>query len=132
MKSGIEFCQSLEQKIVLDHLAKPPIKSGDLGTWKKELQAFKSLDHVSAKISGLVTEANWQTWTKDQIKEVVDTALAVFGPDRLMFGTDYPVVKVAAELDMWIEVYTSQIQSLSKSEQEKMNQSNCINFYALD
>jgi predicted TIM-barrel fold metal-dependent hydrolase len=49
-----------------------------------------------------------------------------------MFGTDYPVVKVAAELNTWIEVYESNIQSLSETEQEKMNQSNCINFYALD
>lgn len=132
LQSGIEFCQSLEQKIVLDHLAKPPIKSGDLGTWKRELQAFKSLDHVSAKISGLVTEANWHTWTKDEINKVIDTALNVFGPNRLMFGTDYPVVKVATELDTWIEVYASNIQSLSKTEQERMNQVNCINFYALD
>jgi L-fuconolactonase len=113
-------------------LAKPPIKSGDLGAWKKELQAFKSLDHVSAKISGLVTEADWSNWTKDQIKEVIDTALDVFGPNRLMFGTDYPVVKVAAELNTWIEVYESNIQSLSETEQEKMNQLNCISFYALD
>ncbi|MEY3646029.1 MAG: hypothetical protein RL127_737 [Bacteroidota bacterium] len=132
LQSGIEFCQSLEQKIVLDHLAKPPIKSGDLENWKKELQAFKTLDHVSAKISGLVTEADWQKWTKDQINEVIDTALDIFGPNRLMFGTDYPVVKVAAELDTWIDVYTSKIQSLSISEQEIMNQANCINFYTLD
>lgn len=132
LQAGIQFCQNLEQKIVLDHLAKPPIKSGDLTTWKKELQAFKTLDHVSAKISGLVTEADWQKWTRDEIKQVIDTALEVFGPHRLMFGTDYPVVKVAAELDTWIEVFKSNMQALSQTEQENINQSNCINFYALD
>jgi L-fuconolactonase len=132
LKSGIEFCQKLDQKIVLDHLAKPPIKSGDTSQWKKELHKFKSLDHVSAKISGLITEADWQHWTIEQIKEVIGTALEVFGPDRLMFGTDYPVVKVAGELDAWIEVYESSINLLSSSEKAKINQINCTNFYALD
>jgi L-fuconolactonase len=132
LKSGIEFCQKLDQKIVLDHLAKPHIKSGYLNQWKNELHNFKSLTHVSAKLSGLITEADWQNWTKDEINEVIETALEVFGPDRLMFGTDYPVVKVAGELEAWIEVYKSSINMLSSSEKEKINQTNCVNFYALD
>lgn len=132
LAAGIKFCESMDQKIVLDHLAKPPIKSGDLTNWKKEMQGFKSLDHVSAKISGLVTEADWKHWTPAQINEVIDCALEVFGTDRLLFGTDYPVVKVASEVDKWIEVYTSSIHSLSKTEQEKLNHLNCTNFYTLD
>ena len=132
LDSGIQFCQKLEQKIVLDHLAKPPIKSGDLKSWKHSLQEFKSLEHVSAKISGLVTEADWQNWTSEQIKDVIFVALEVFGPDRLLFGTDYPVVKVAAELERWIEVYQQAISSLSADEQDKINQLNCTQFYALD
>ena len=132
LAAGVAFCQTIEQKIVLDHLAKPPIKSGDLTAWKKEMQAFKSLDHVYAKISGLVTEADWQQWTPTQIKEVIDVALEVFGTDRLLFGTDYPVVKVAADLEKWIEVYESSIQSLSGSEKAKINHLNCTNFYTLD
>ena len=132
LDAGIQFCQSVDQRIVLDHLAKPPIKSGDLTAWKKEMQAFKSMEHVHAKISGLVTEADWKHWTATQINEVIDVALEVFGADRLLFGTDYPVVKVAADLEKWIEVYESSIQSLSRTEQEKINHLNCINFYTLD
>ena len=132
LKEGIEFCQKLDQAIVLDHLAKPPIKSGDLGEWKKQIHEFKELTHVSAKLSGLLTEANWKNWTPEQINEVIDVALEVFGADRLLFGTDYPVVKVAGDLDQWIDVYKLSISALSPNEQAKINEQNCINFYALD
>lgn len=132
LAAGITFCQGLEQKIVLDHLAKPPIKSGNLAQWKKDIQAFKALQHVSAKISGLITEAEWNSWKPEQIKEVIDVALEVFGTDRLLFGTDYPVVKVAGGLDEWIEIYQSSITALSANEQAKINELNCKNFYALD
>jgi L-fuconolactonase len=132
LEAGIEFCQQIEQKIVLDHLAKPPIKSGDIGEWKRQIKAFKELTHVSAKLSGILTEADWKTWTSTQIYEVIEVALDVFGSDRLMFGTDYPVVKVAGELAQWIDVYKSSISSLSSNEQAKINEQNCKNFYALD
>jgi L-fuconolactonase len=132
LKEGIEFCQQLDQKIVLDHLAKPPIKSGDVKQWKQEIGAFKELDHVYAKVSGLITEADWKNWTSGQINEIIDVALEVFGADRLLFGTDYPVLKVAGELDQWIDVYKSSIGALSPNEQAKINKQNCKNFYALD
>jgi L-fuconolactonase len=132
LNAGIEFCQKMDQKIVLDHLAKPPIKSGDIAEWKRQLKAFKELEHVSAKISGLLTEADWKSWTSKQISEVIDVALEVFGADRLMFGSDYPVVKVTGELEQWIDVYKSSISALSQSEQAKINKQNCVNFYALD
>jgi L-fuconolactonase len=132
LAAGITFCQALEQKIVLDHLAKPPIKSGSIQQWKKDILAFKELEHVSAKISGLITEADWNSWKPAQIKEVIDVALEVFGTDRLLFGTDYPVVNVAGELDDWIAVYQSSIAALSENERAKINESNCKNFYALD
>ncbi len=132
LEDGIQFCRGLEQKIVLDHLAKPPIKSGNLKAWKQSLQSFKELDHVYAKISGLVTEANWSTWTSEQMKEVIDIALEVFGTDRLMFGTDYPVLKLASDLTTWIKVYQEALSELSQNEQKKINEKNCQHFYALD
>ncbi len=132
LEDGIQFCRGLEQKIVLDHLAKPPIKSGNLKAWKQSLQSFKELDHVYAKISGLVTEANWSTWTSEQMKEVIEVALEVFGTDRLMFGTDYPVLKLASDLTTWIKVYQEALSELSQTEQKKINEKNCQHFYALD
>ncbi len=132
LEAGIQFCRGLEQKIVLDHLAKPPIKSEDIKAWKQSLQSFQELDHVYAKISGLVTEADWSTWTSEQIKEVIEVALEVFGVDRLMFGTDYPVLNVASDLTTWIKVYQEAITGLSQTEQKKINELNCRQFYALD
>lgn len=132
LKEGVEFCKHVEQKIVLDHLAKPPIKSGNLSQWKREISEFKELNHVYAKISGLITEADWKSWTVEQIEETIHVALDVFGPDRLIFGTDYPVVKVAGELSQWIKTYTSCLSALSVTEQEKINEINCKIFYSLD
>ncbi len=132
LEMGIEFCQQIEQKIVLDHLAKPPIKSGNIGAWAKRLSAFKELKHVSAKISGLVTEADWKNWNKSQLKEVIDVALEVFGPERLMFGTDYPVLTLASDTEKWIQVYQDIIQSLSLHEQNQISSLNCRRFYTLD
>ena len=132
LAAGVEFCQQIDQKIVLDHLAKPPIKSGNLKQWEQEIRAFKELEHVSAKISGLITEADWQNWKPIQLIDTIHVALEIFGPDRLLFGTDYPVLKLAGDLDQWIEVYRSGINSLSASEQAKLNELNCKNFYALD
>ena len=78
IKSAITFCETCdEQKIVLDHLAKAPLKSGNIQEWKKDIQAFANLSHVSAKISGIVTEAADQSWTQDQVNEIVEVALDV-------------------------------------------------------
>jgi len=79
-----------------------------------------------------VTEADWKDWKAEQMVEVIDVALEVFGTDRLMFGTDYPVVKLAADLDTWIKVYQEAIAELSQNEQKKINELNCQHFYALD
>lgn len=133
LKAGIKFCQEVnQQKIVLDHLAKAPLATGDIKTWKKEILAFKNLDHVSAKISGIITEANWSSWKDSEIIEVIDVALEVFGPKRLMFGSDYPVVLLAAELDQWLEIYGKSIENLTSNEKEKIHSKNCIQFYNLD
>lgn len=133
LQAGVQFCREVnEQKIVLDHLAKAPLLSRDISQWKKEIQGFKSLDHVSAKISGIVTEADWTHWEEDAVIEVIDTALEVFGPKRLLFGTDYPVVLLAASLDRWLETYAKSIEKLSTHEKEMINRTNCIDFYQLE
>jgi L-fuconolactonase len=99
---------------------------------EKTNSRIQRINTCFSKLSGLLTEANWKNWTPEQINEVIDVALEVFGTDRLLFGTDYPVVKVAGDLDQWIDVYKSSISALSSNEQAKINEQNCINFYALD
>jgi L-fuconolactonase len=85
-----------EGRYVLDHLAKPVIASGAWDPWASGLAALAACGNVSAKLSGLVTEASWETWTAGDLRPYVDHALAAFGPDRLLFGSDWPVCTLAA------------------------------------
>ncbi|MCX4766827.1 amidohydrolase family protein [Streptomyces sp. NBC_01275] len=88
----VEAASSLPQlTFVLDHLGKPPIASGALEPWASDLRALAALPHTVAKLSGLVTEADPASWTVDDLRPYVDTALEAFGPARLMFGSDWPV-----------------------------------------
>ena len=83
-------------RFVIDHLAKPPIASGDLALWADRLRPFGELEHVWCKLSGLVTEADWHRWRVADLLPAVDIALEIFGPSRLIFGSDWPVCLVAA------------------------------------
>ncbi len=133
IESAISFCQTChDQRIVLDHLAKAPLKSGDISAWKNQISGFKDLDHVSAKLSGIVTEANDQNWTTDQVNEIIDVALAVFGPSRLLIGSDYPVVLLNSTIERWVNTFKSQLAGLSASEQSKIYEGNAIEFYQLE
>lgn len=85
-----------ELRFVLDHLSKPPIASGELQPWHEHLRALAGCDNVAAKLSGLVTEADWRTWSVADLRPYADAALAAFGPGRLMFGSDWPVCTLAA------------------------------------
>src|ERR1700722_3523778 len=84
------------QRFVLDHMAKPPIKSGDIQLWSDGIRKLAECPNGSCKLSGLVTEANWQRWKPEDIVRYLDVALEAFGPDRLMAGSDWPVCLVAA------------------------------------
>jgi L-fuconolactonase len=133
LNSGIDFCKkNSNQRIVLDHLAKPPIKTGDIAEWKKDIVKFKELENVSAKISGLITEAEWFKWNETDILDIIDISLEVFGPDRLMFGTDYPVVLVADELSSWVNTFKKSIAKLSADEIKKITIDNCLQFYKIE
>lgn len=133
LNAGFEFCKrNGNQRIVLDHLAKPPIKSGDIAEWKKDIEKFKELENVSAKISGLITEAEWFKYNEKDILQIIDIALEVFGPDRLMFGTDYPVVLVADELPNWVNTFNKSMAQLSQNEIKKISTDNCIQFYKIE
>jgi L-fuconolactonase len=81
---------------VLDHLGKPPVASGRLEPWRGALRNLAALPNTVCKLSGLVTEADRSSWTVEDLRPYADTALDAFGPDRLMFGSDWPVCLLAA------------------------------------
>ena len=129
---AIEFVKKFpSQKFVIDHLAKPEIRKGNILGWKKDIQALGALKNVHCKISGLVTEADWQKWTDTDIKPYLDIVLEVFGVDRLMYGSDWPVCLLAASYEKQLSVITTYIKMLSVEEQNKIMGLNAINFYNL-
>ena len=81
---------------VLDHLGKPPIASGAIAPWAEDLRRLAALPNTAGKLSGLVTEADWNRWTVADLRPFADTALLAFGPARMMFGSDWPVCTLAA------------------------------------
>lgn len=97
---------------VLDHAGKPPIVNGNLSDWRRDLAALAQLPNVTAKLSGLTTEADWKLWTAEQVGVAVGHALDLFGPRRLMFGTDWPVALLAGAEQSWPELLTSLCQDL--------------------
>ena len=96
-----------ETVFVLNHLGKPPIASGDLTEWMHDLTRIAALPNTVAKLSGLVVEASWLDWVPGDLRPVMDHALQAFGPDRLMFGTDWPVVELAGGVGRWLDVLGS-------------------------
>jgi L-fuconolactonase len=84
------------QRFVVDHLAKPLIKSGTVQPWDSGMRELARFPNVFCKVSGMVTEADWQNWKPDHLKPYLDIALDCFGPERLMIGFDWPVCTVAA------------------------------------
>lgn len=85
-----------EVRFVLDHLGKPAIREGRFESWAADLALLAECPNVTAKVSGLTTEAAWDSWTVDDLRPYVEEALRRFGPDRLMFGSDWPVSTLAA------------------------------------
>jgi L-fuconolactonase len=100
-----EFVQQFpRQRFVLDHMAKPPIKSGDIQLWSGGIQRLAEFPNVYCKLSGLMTEADWQHWKSEDIVPYLDIAFETFGPDRLMTGSDWPVCLVAASYEQTLNL----------------------------
>ncbi|MCK4240736.1 MAG: amidohydrolase family protein [Candidatus Atribacteria bacterium] len=121
-----------QQKFIIDHLAKPLIKESKIEPWKKDMQKLAREDNVLCKLSGMVTEANWDSWKKEDFIPYMETLLEVFGPNRLLFGSDWPVCTVAAKYEQVLEIVTNFISSLSPAEQAHIMGQNTIDFYNLE
>jgi L-fuconolactonase len=107
-------------RLVLDHAGKPAIADDGFEPWAEFLTALAARPNVFCKLSGLVTEADWTKWTVDDLRPYADHVLATFGPDRVMFGSDWPVCELAATYDQVYEAARSCTAELSTSEQEEV------------
>jgi L-fuconolactonase len=121
-----------ESRFVLDHLGKPAIGSCAFQPWARQLSALAQLVNVSAKISGLVTEANWSSWTESDLRPYLEHALLVFGPGRLIFGSDWPVCTLAGSYQRIVELAERLIGGLSYSEQAAVMGGTAAEAYALE
>ena len=108
------------QRFVVDHLAKPRVKAGELEPWATNLRRLAERENVYCKLSGLATEADWANWTEDQLRPYLETALEAFGPERLMFGTDWPVCLLATDYRSWYDIVQRFAARLSPDEQARI------------
>lgn len=121
----------MHQKFVIDHLAKPRIKEGEIQEWKKDIQNIARFENVYCKISGMVTEADWKGWRQDDFIPYIDVVIEAFGPNRIMFGSDWPVCLVAASYEQMLGIVEEYFSSFSETEQELFFGKNAIQFYNL-
>jgi len=119
------------QRFVLDHLAKPPIKSGDLDSWAQGIRRLAAFPNVFCKLSGLVTEADWHNWRPEQITPYLDVAFEAFGPDRLMIGSDWPVCLVAAAYARVVQVVTDYLGRQNPAWREAVLGGNAQRFWKM-
>ncbi|MEU5199609.1 amidohydrolase family protein [Streptomyces scabiei] len=118
--------------LVLDHAGKPPIAGGELGDWERELRKLAAHPQVRCKVSGLVTEADPQGWTIDDIRPVWDLLLSAFGPDRLMFGSDWPVCVLAGGWNRWAATVEELLDGCSAAETSAVLADTATAFYQLN
>jgi L-fucono-1,5-lactonase len=119
------------QRFVLDHLAKPPIKSRAVDSWARGLRSLAAFPNVCAKVSGLVTEAEWQTWKPEDIRPYLDVAFECFGPGRLMVGSDWPVCTVAASYTQVVNLVKDYLGPYAAEEREAVLGGNAAKFWRL-
>lgn len=120
-----------DQTFVIDHVAKPDIKTGNISSWKKDIKEIAKAENVSCKISGMVTEADWSFWKTDDLKPYLDVIFENFSTDKLMFGSDWPVCNVAANYNVIVKTLEDYMAQFSMEEQNKIWSENAKLFYRL-
>ena len=117
---------------ILDHIAKPNIAAGEWTSWAADMKKLAELDNVVCKISGVVTEADHRHWTPEQIAPYISEAIDVFGIERVMFGSDWPVVNLASSWRGWLSVLEQAAAGLDEDEMDKLLMDNARRLYRLD
>jgi L-fuconolactonase len=119
-----------QQRFVIDHLAKPAIKSKEHQSWSRDLREIAANRNVFCKLSGLVTEAHWKSWSNADFKPYLDVAFEAFGVDRLMFGSDWPVCLLAATYRQVVECISDYMSGFSAIDRDKIFGLNAAHFYS--
>lgn len=133
LRAAYDFAKALPNvRLVLDHIAKPFIKHRGVQPWANDIKKLAELPNVSCKVSGMVTEADWNQWQYSDFTPYLDVVFEAFGTDRLLFGSDWPVCLVAAEYKSMKELLENYVSGFSQSEQQKIWGANAVKFYGLE
>jgi L-fuconolactonase len=133
LPQAIEFVDRHPKQIfVLDHVAKPRIRDHVISPWREHLRALAERPNVYCKISGMVTEADYNAWSREDLAPYFDTVLNAFGPERLMFGSDWPVCLVATTYQNWFNLVAEEIKRLSDGERDAILGGTAMRAYSLD
>jgi L-fuconolactonase len=121
LPAAIEFVdRHPNQVFILDHIAKPRIKEKILSPWDRNMHELAKRQHVYCKLSGMVTEADLERWTAADLEPYINVVLAAFGPKRVMYGSDWPVLLRASDYARWFGTVNNAIHTLSKAEQDRI------------
>ena len=132
LKPAVQFVSKFpDQKFVIDHCAKPDIKNKRIDDWKVMMTDIAAYPNVYCKISGLFTEADWKEWSAGDFYPYLDTIFEVFGTDRLMFGSDWPVVLAAGIYVQWKSLVEKYMENFSSDDKQKVFGLNAVGFYNL-
>jgi L-fuconolactonase len=119
------------QRFVIDHIAKPLIKDGTISPWREGMEKLAEYPNVSCKISGMVTEADWKGWKKEDFVPYLNVVSDAFGPSRLMIGSDWPVCTVSSSYNKTMKLVIDYINTFSKTDREKILGNNAMRIYNL-
>lgn len=119
------------QPFVLDHIAKPPLRTGELSPWHEQLRELAAFPNVMCKLSGMVTEADHARWQPGDLRPFLDGVFAAFGPERLMYGSDWPVCLLAADYDRQLAVVRDYVREHCRAAEPAIFGGNAAQFYGL-
>ena len=132
MESLVRFTDKLQDnRLILDHIGKPDIKNKQIKQWKEQLRILSANPNIYCKLSGMLTEADHQRWTYDDIMPYMETAAEYFGVDRLCFGSDWPVCLLAGSFKQVHDVVDRFVEQLNTTEREKIFGTNTAAFYKI-
>ena len=125
----VEQCPDV--RFVLDHIGKPFIAEGIIDTWAGHIRELASSPNVYCKLSGVTSEADWSAWSLDDLRPYADVVLDAFGPDRVMFGSDWPVVNLSSTWSGWVESLDKLVAEIGEEERRRLFHDNAVAFYRL-
>jgi L-fuconolactonase len=133
LPAALEFVGRFpDHRLVVDHIAKPYIGRGELEPWASQMRELAQAPNLRCKVSGMVTEADWHGWKRDDFIPYLDVVFEAFGPSRIMVGSDWPVCTLAARYDEVMDIVTRYIEPLSEEDKAAVSGGTATEFYKLE